>query len=135
MKDKITLGVIVMITLTTMSIITLQSMSQSANATLVPAVTGENIYIVLCDRPFPSNNPTGPMEIFFMASNDNGQSFGNKINLSNSTNTNSTMVDIDSDADNVVVTWWETDQAGEKPVMRISNDQGSNIWTIDETIG
>ena len=126
MNAKIILGVIVTVTLATITLG--QSMSQSANATLVPAVTGENIYVALCLNEGP--NRTGPMEIFFMASNDNGQSFGNKINLSNSTNTNSTMVDIDSDADNVVVTWWETDQAGEKPVMRISNDRGATFGPL-----
>ena len=30
----------------------------------------------------------------------------------------------DSDADSVVVTWWESNQTSDTPVMRMSNDNG-----------
>jgi hypothetical protein len=60
----------------------------------------------------------------FRTSTDKGQTFGDKINLSNTTNADSTRVEIDSDANNVVVTWWETNQTDDTPVMRVSNDNG-----------
>ena len=53
-------------------------------------------------------NKTGNDEVMFRASTDAGKTFGDKINLSNTTDADSTRVEIDSDADNVVVTWWET---------------------------
>ena len=61
----------------------------------------------------------------FRASTDIGKTFGEVINLSNSTDSNSTRLEIDSDADSVVVTWWETNQTDDTPVMRVSNDNGN----------
>jgi hypothetical protein len=61
------------------------------------------------------------------ASTDGGASFGDKINLSNTTDADSTRVEIDSDADSVVVTWWETNQTDDTPVMRVSNDNGETF--------
>jgi hypothetical protein len=63
----------------------------------------------------------------FRASTDNGQTFGDKINLSNTTNDQSTRVEIDSDANSVVVTWWETNETSDLPVMRVSNDNGKTF--------
>jgi hypothetical protein len=60
----------------------------------------------------------------FRASTDGGQTFGDKINLSNTTNSDSSNVEINSDSDNVVVTWWETNQTSDTPVMRVSDDNG-----------
>ena len=67
----------------------------------------------------------------FRASTDAGKTFGDKINLSNTTDADSTRVEIDSDADNVVVTWWETNDTSDVPVMRVSDDNGK---TFGETI-
>jgi hypothetical protein len=39
----------------------------------------------------------------------------------------STRAEIDSDADSVVVTWWETNQTSDSPVMRVSNDNGATF--------
>ena len=55
----------------------------------------------------------------FRASTDAGKTFGDKINLSNTTDSESSEVEIDSDADNVVVTWWETNDTSSVPVMRV----------------
>lgn len=46
--------------------------------------------------------------MLFRASTDGGTTFGDKINLSNTTDADSTRAEIDSDTDSVVVTWWET---------------------------
>jgi hypothetical protein len=86
-----------------------------------PAITGENVYIA-----WPSNE-TGRDEVMFRASTDGGASFGDKINLSNTTDADSTRVEIDSDADSVVVTWWETNETDDTPVMKVSNDNGATF--------
>ena len=89
-----------------------------------PAVTGDNIYVTWWF------NQTGNDEVFFRASTDAGQTFGNQINLSNTTDADSTRVEIDSDADSVVVTWWETNQTDDTPVMRVSNDNGETFGPL-----
>jgi len=66
----------------------------------------------------------------FKASTDGGATFGDKINLSHTTNrgrSDSWKAEIDSDADSVVVTWWETNQTSDTPVMRVSNDNGATF--------
>jgi hypothetical protein len=63
----------------------------------------------------------------FRASTDGGETFGDKINLSNTTNADSTRVEIDSDGNSVVVMWWETNQTDDIPVMKVSNDKGETF--------
>src|SRR6476620_4241734 len=64
------------------------------------ATSGDNVYIAWW------TNKTGNDEVMFRASTDGGKTFGDVINLSNSTDSNSTRVEIDSDANSAVVTWW-----------------------------
>lgn len=66
----------------------------------------------------------------FRASTDSGQTFADQINLSNTTDAESTRVEIDSDVDSVVVTWWETNQTDDTPVMRVSNDNGATFGPV-----
>ena len=78
--------------------------------------------------------------MLFRASTDNGKTFGDKINLGNTTNDQSTRVEIDSYADSIVVTWWETNETSDLPVMRISNDNGKTFGPLlqlaaDGTLG
>ncbi len=47
---------------------------------------------------------------------------GTILHLSNTTDADSTRVEIDSAADSVVVTWWETNQTDDTPAMKVSND-------------
>ena len=89
-----------------------------------PAITGDNVYVAWW------TNETGNDEVMVRASTDAGQTFGDTINLSNTTDTDSTRVEIDSDADSVVVTWWETNQTNDAPVMRVSNDNGETFGPI-----
>jgi hypothetical protein len=89
-----------------------------------PAITGDNIYVTWW------TNETGNDDVMFRASTDAGQTFGDKIDLSNSTDADSTRVEIDSDADSVVVTWWETNQTSDTPVMRVSNDNGDTFGPL-----
>jgi hypothetical protein len=61
------------------------------------------------------------------ASTDNGKSFGEKMNLSNSTNAQSQDVQIAAAENNVYVTWWERNSTSNEPVMRTSNDNGKTF--------
>ena len=67
----------------------------------------------------------------FRASIDKGQTFGEKIgekiDLSNTPNSDSTRVGIESDANSVVATWGETNQTADIPVMKISTDNGKTF--------
>ena len=50
--------------------------------------------------------------------------------MSNTTDADSTRVEIDSDADSVVVTWWEANDTSDTPVIRISNDNGATFGPL-----
>jgi hypothetical protein len=87
------------------------------------ATSGNNVYIVW------SSNKTGNYEIMFRASSDHGQSFGNKINLSNSAS-ESQNAEVQSSGDMVFVTWWERNSTSNEPVLRISTDNGKTFGPI-----
>ena len=91
-----------------------------------PAIIGDNVYVAW----WTNNTQNGNNEVLFRASTDGGASFANKTNLSNTTDSDSTRVEIGSDEDSVVVTWWETNQTDEIPVMRVSNDNGGTFGPI-----
>jgi len=76
------------------------------------------------------NNKTGNHEVLFRASNDNGATFGDKINLSNSSDSESIDVTMDADGPSVMVSWWERNQTHDEPVMRISTDGGHTFSDI-----
>ena len=86
------------------------------------AISGDNVYIVwTTDKNIPNNNS----EVLFRASTDNGATFGDKINLSNSTTMDSINAEIAAtDGDEVIATWWERNQTSEEPVFRASADNG-----------
>ena len=90
------------------------------------SVSGDNIYVAWWSNNTSNNNE----EVNFRASTDGGQTFGDKVNLSNTTDFDSSNVEINSDGDSVVVTWWETNQTGETPVMRVSNDNGATFGPL-----
>src|SRR5918997_7007051 len=81
-------------------------------------VSGDNIYIAW----WTNNTENGNEEVMFRASNDAGQTFGDKINLSNTTDAESWRVEIAAEGADVLVTWWETNQTSDTPVARISTD-------------
>ena len=91
-----------------------------------PAITADNIYVAWWTNNTSNKND----EVMFRASTDGGQTFEDKVNLSNTTNSNSSNVEINSDSDNVVVTWWETNQTSDTPVMRVSNDNGVTFGPV-----
>jgi hypothetical protein len=92
--------------------------------TEAPIVTsGDNIYIAWWA------NKTGNNEVMFRASTDGGKTFGDKINLSNST-VNSERAEIGTSGNNVFVTWWQTMNGKDVPMLRISTDNGKTFGPI-----
>ena len=87
-------------------------------------VSGDNIYIAWWTNNTQEN---GNEEVMFRASNDAGETFGDKINLSNTTDADSWRVEIAAEGADVLVTWWETNQTSDTPVARISTDAGETF--------
>ena len=100
-----------------------------ASAIKVPAViatSDENVYVVWGSNEMASNNT----EIMFRASNDGGATFGDKINLSNSTDAESQNAEIVAAGENnVFVSWWETspETGSSESVLRASTDAGQTF--------
>src|SRR5215204_2063582 len=90
------------------------------------AVLGDNIYIVWWTNNTANNNN----EVMFRASADDGATFGDKINLSRTTDTDSIDAEIAADGSNVAVTWWERNQTANEPVVRISTDNGQTFGPL-----
>ena len=85
------------------------------------ATSGDNIYITWW------SNKTGNEEVMFRASTDNGATFGDKINLSNTTAADSDDAEIAASGDSVYVTWWERNETSDTPVARVSNNNGATF--------
>jgi hypothetical protein len=88
------------------------------------ASTGENVYVAWW------TNKTGNDEVMFRASTDGGKTFGDKINLSNSTNADSQDAHIDASGDRVFVTWWDRNATSEEPLLRTSTDMGATFGPV-----
>ena len=89
------------------------------------ATSGDNVYIA-----WPSNKTGNNSEVMFRASTDNGATFGNKTNLSNSKGAESVDAQIAASGDNVYVSWWERNQTANEPVMRVSDDNGKSFGPV-----
>ena len=89
-------------------------------------VSGDNIYMAW----WTNNTENGNEEVMFRASNDAGETFGDKINLSNTTDADSWRVEIAAEGADVLVTWWETNQTSDTPVARISTDGGETFGPV-----
>src|SRR5829696_2915181 len=90
----------------------------------VPVViSGDNIYIAW----WSNNTENGNEEVMFRASNDGGATFGDKMNLSNTPDADSTRVEIAAEGADVIVSWWETNQTSDTPVARLSSDGGQTF--------
>ena len=88
------------------------------------ATSGDNAYITWW------SNKTGNMEVMFRASSDNGVTFGDKMNLSNTTAADSDDAEIAASGDSVYVTWWERNDTNDTPVARVSNDNGATFGPL-----
>lgn len=97
--------------------------AESARAALPASsvTSGENVYIVW------ASNKTGTPDIMFRASTDGGQTFNDKVNLSNSSDADSTDAALSAEGGSVTVTWWETNQTSQEPLARTSSDNGETF--------
>src|ERR687889_1250268 len=92
---------------------------------LVPiAASDNNVYITWW------TNKTGNDEVMFRASTDNGVTFGDKMNLSNTTEADSDDAEIAASGNSVYVTWWERNETSDEPVARVSNDNGATFGPL-----
>jgi hypothetical protein len=89
---------------------------------------GNNVYVVWW------TNRSGNWEVMFRASTDGGATFGDKINLSNSPDTQSRTAEIIAFGDSVFVTWWELNENvhphTNESVLRVSTDAGQTFGPI-----
>ena len=90
------------------------------------AAGGDNVYVIAKGAE-NIKNITSPSDIFIRTSNDNGKTFGEEINLSNSTGIQSTRAEIVASGDNVDVSWWEKSDGKDQPMIRTSNDGGKTF--------
>jgi len=96
--------------------------TSSVKAAAPIATSGDNnVYIAWW------SNKTGNDEVMFKASTDGGKTFSDKMNLSNSTNSESQDAQIAAFGNNVYVTWWERNATSNEPVLRLSNDNGKTF--------
>jgi hypothetical protein len=132
MKNHSSARIVVMLILvaigitTTTSLIEQEVRAPTSVRQAPPLVVDDNVYVTW----WSNNTANGNNEVLFRVSTDDGLSFTDKINLSNTTDSESERVELDSDGESVVVTWWETNQTDEIPVMRVSNDNGETFGPI-----
>jgi hypothetical protein len=88
------------------------------------AVSSDDIYIAWI------TNKTGNDQVMFRSSNDAGATFNDIIILSNTTNATLQIIRVSAGADNVIVTWWQTNSTNEEPVYRISTDDGQTFTAL-----
>jgi hypothetical protein len=98
-------------------------------APMAASQDGNNVYVVWW------TNRSGNWEVMFRASNDDGQTFGDKINLSNSPETQSQTAEILAIGNNTVfVSWWELNENvhphTNESVMRVSTDGGQTFSPV-----
>ena len=131
MKKKLVLVVIVMITLGTVVIATTTTIQQQVDAVTSKrdfqggtqtSIFENDVYVAWW------TNKTGNDEVMYRLSSDAGKTFTDKVNLSNTPNSDSVDVEISADEGRgVAVSWWERNQTLNEPVIRISNDNGKTF--------
>ncbi len=85
------------------------------------AVSGDNVYVTWW------GNSSGNYEVMFKESDDGGQTFGDKISLSNSINGTSVEADIATSGDNVYVTFADNKTGFADAYIITSNDNGKTF--------
>jgi hypothetical protein len=102
------------------------SSSQITPILLAPmATSGTNVYVVWL------SNLTGHFEILFRVSSDNGQTFVDKVNLSNTPNVDSIDPQIAASGNDVYISWWEDYGNGTRvPFFKASNDNGRTFESV-----
>jgi hypothetical protein len=133
MNKELVLVVIVMITLGAAIIATTTTIQQQ-----VDAVTSKRDFQAGTQTSIFENdvyvawwtNKSGNDEVMYRLSSDAGKTFTDKVNLSNTPNSDSVDVEISADEGRVAVSWWERNQTLNEPVIRISNDNGKTFGPV-----
>jgi len=133
MNKTLVLVVIIMITLGIAIIATITTMQEQVGAVTSKrdfqggthtSIFENDVYVAW------STNKTGNYEIMYRLSSDAGKTFTDKVNLSNTPNSDSVDVVISADEGKVAVSWWERNQTLNEPVIRISNDNGKTFGLV-----
>jgi hypothetical protein len=133
MNKKLVLVVIVMITLGTAIIATTTTIQQQVDAVTSKrdfqggtqtSIFENDVYVAWW------TNKSGNDEVMYRLSSDAGKTFTDKVNLSNTPNSDSVDVEISADEGRVAVSWWERNQTLNEPVIRISNDNGKTFGPV-----
>jgi len=136
MNKTLVLGAIVMITLGTTVVLATHSASgamlfggfgggvDDRKAPL--AITGDNVYVAWWTNDTANKDD----DIMFRASTDNGATFNDKINLSNTTGAESQDAELAAEGDSVIITWWERNATSNEPVLRTSTDNGATFGPL-----
>jgi hypothetical protein len=103
--------------------------STEPKAPMAASQDGNNVYVVWW------TNRSGNWEVMFRASSDGGKTFGDKMNLSNSPDTQSQTAEILAVGNNTVyVTWWELNENihphTNESVLRVSTDAGQTFGPV-----
>src|ERR687892_478754 len=106
-----------------------ENIRSEPKAPIAASQDGNNVYVVWW------TNRSGNWEVMFRASNDGGATFGDKINLSNSPDTQSQTAEILAVGNNNVhVTWWELNENvhphTNESVLRVSTDAGQTFGPV-----
>jgi hypothetical protein len=104
---KVVLTIIITAVFITFSVNTGLQQLQQAHAAETVHLFNEAPIVVSDDNVYVTwwTNKTGNDEVMFRASKDAGLTFGDKINLSNTTNAEPVDAEIAADGENVYVTW------------------------------
>ncbi|MDQ3806778.1 MAG: hypothetical protein M3298_01275 [Thermoproteota archaeon] len=88
--------------------------------------SGNNVYIVWW------TNKSENWEVMFRASHDGGQTFDDKINLSNSSDAESQNAEMIAAGRNVFVSWWETnpENGSSESMLRVSREAGETFGPV-----
>ena len=127
----IIIGILATPTLQQLLVQQVEAARKKDNSLIPIATSGDNVYVTW------DSNKTGNREILFRASSDGGKTFGDKINISNSTNGRSDMQDVAASGNNVFVTWCD-DKTGDMEIyIRKSSDGGKTFGntTILKSMG
>jgi len=133
MSNKLVLVVIVTITLGIVIIAPTTTIQQQVDAVTSKrdfqrgtqtSIFENNIYVAWW------TNKTGNNEVMYRLSSDSGKTFTDKVNLSNTPNSDSVDVEISADEGRVAVSWWERNQTLNEPVIRISTDNGKTFGPV-----
>lgn len=98
-------------------------LQDSEESTMI-AASDENVYVVSWDKK------TGNWEVLLARSTDNGESFEDTINLSNTSDALSDRAMLEADGENLYITWWERNQTANTPVIRVSNDNAETFSPV-----